>query len=136
MIITAVMIMSTRAGNHCSRQRDACPLRCPCSTRTAHTPSSRNPVRCPALGQPRGLGRRLCGPGLRRQGDLSTGIAAAAGYLGYDKPDSFRRARSRHPIPGETRTEDGRPAWPPATLRTWHEQRKVAGSHTTGREPD
>ena len=48
---------------------------------------------------------------------LITGIAAAAGYLGYDKPDSFRRARTRHPIPGETRTRDGRPAWTPAALR-------------------
>lgn len=30
-----------------------------------------------------------------------TGIAAAAGYLGYDKPDSFRRARTRHLIPAK-----------------------------------
>ena len=51
--------------------------------------------------------------------DLVIGIGAAASYLGYDKPDSFRRARTRHPIPGETRTQDGRPAWPPAALRTW-----------------
>ena len=54
---------------------------------------------------------------------MITGIAAAAGYLGYDKPDSFRRARTRHPIPGETRTPDGRPAWTPAALRNWHAQR-------------
>jgi hypothetical protein len=58
--------------------------------------------------------------------DLITGIADAAGYLGYDKPDSFRRARTRHPIPGETRTPDGRPAWTPAILRTWHAQRTAA----------
>ena len=68
--------------------------------------------------------------------DLITGIAAAAGYLGYDKPDSFRRARTRHPIPGETRTSDGRPAWTPAALRAWHAQRPIAGNHTAGREPD
>ena len=67
---------------------------------------------------------------------LITGIAAAAGYLGYDKPDSFRRARTRHPIPGETRTPDGRPAWTPAALRAWYAQRPIAGSHTTDREPD
>ena len=56
-------------------------------------------------------------------GGLIAGIAGAAGYLGYDKPDSFRRVRTRHPIPGETRTPDGRPAWTPAALRDWHAQR-------------
>ena len=49
--------------------------------------------------------------------ELVIGIAAAASYLGYDKPDSFRRARTRHPIPGETRVQDGRPAWAPAALK-------------------
>jgi hypothetical protein len=68
--------------------------------------------------------------------DLITGIAAAAGYLGYDKPDSFRRARTRHPIPGETRTPEGRPAWTPATLRTWHAQRSIAGNHAPGHKHD
>ncbi len=58
--------------------------------------------------------------------NLITGIADAAGYLGYDKPESFRCARTRHPIPGETRTPDGRPAWTPATLREWHAQRNAA----------
>jgi hypothetical protein len=43
--------------------------------------------------------------------DMITGIAAAAEYPGYGEPDSFRRARTRNPIPGETRTPDGRPAW-------------------------
>ena len=66
---------------------------------------------------------------------LITGIAAAAGYLGYDKPDSFRRARTRHPIPGETRTPDGRPAWTPAALRTWRAQRN-AGNRPVGLEPE
>jgi hypothetical protein len=65
---------------------------------------------------------------------LITGIAAAAGYLGYDKPDSFRRARTRHPIPGEIRTLDGRPAWDPHTLLNWHSQRKIAGNRSP--EPD
>ena len=67
---------------------------------------------------------------------LITGIAAAAGYLGYDKPDSFRRARTRHPIPGETRTHSGRPAWTPAALRAWQAQRPIAGGDTTGHEPN
>ena len=67
-------------------------------------------------------------------GGLIAGIAAAAGYLGYGKPDSFRRARTRHPIPGETRTPDGRPARTPAALRAWHAQRQIAGSHTAGRD--
>jgi hypothetical protein len=54
------------------------------------------------------------------EGDgLVVGITAAASLLGYDKPDSFRRARTRHPVPGETRTSDGRPAWPAAALRAW-----------------
>jgi hypothetical protein len=65
-------------------------------------------------------------------GGLITGIAAAAGYLGYDKPDGFRRARTRHPIPGETRTSDGRPAWTPATLQAW---RSTTGTPATAREP-
>ena len=65
---------------------------------------------------------------------LITGIAAAAEYLGYDKPDSFRRARTRHPIPEETRTSDGRPAWNPRTLLNWHSQRKIAGNQT--HQPD
>jgi hypothetical protein len=66
--------------------------------------------------------------------DVITGIAAAVGYLGYDKPDSFRRARTRHPIPGETRTGDGRPAWTPASLLNWHNQRKIVNGRTP--EPD
>ena len=40
-------------------------------------------------------------------------IGLAASYLGYRKPDSFRRARTRHPIPGEGKTDDGRPCWTP-----------------------
>ena len=56
------------------------------------------------------------------------GIAAAARYLGYDKPDSFRRARTRHPIPGESRTGDGRPCWTAQVLRSWQSKRKIAGN--------
>ena len=41
--------------------------------------------------------------------DLIVGIEDAAGFLGYGKADSFRRARTRHPIPGETGTSGGRP---------------------------
>jgi hypothetical protein len=66
------------------------------------------------------------------EADLIVGIADAARFLGYDKPDSFRRART--PIPGETRTPDGRPAWTPRALRNWHAQRKIAGNRT--RQPD
>ena len=40
--------------------------------------------------------------------DLIVGIPAAARFLGYGKPDSFRRARTRHPIPGERKRR-----WPP-----------------------
>lgn len=65
-------------------------------------------------------------------GDLVIGIAAAASYLGYDKHDSFRRARTRHPIPGEIRTADGRPAWTPAAIQAW---RANQGITATAREP-
>jgi len=64
--------------------------------------------------------------------DLVVGIAAAATFLGYEKPDSFRRARTRRPIPGETRTIDGRPAWSSIALTTW---RTTAGEPGTAREP-
>jgi hypothetical protein len=58
---------------------------------------------------------------------LIVGIADAASYLGYDKPESFRRARTRNPIPGEGKTDDGRPCWTPAALRSWQSKRKIAG---------
>ena len=60
--------------------------------------------------------------------EIIVGIAAAARYLGYDKPDSFRRARTRHPIPGEGKTDDGRPCWTPRALRSWQSKRKIAGN--------
>jgi hypothetical protein len=82
------------------------------------------PHAAPAVGDPVPAG----------EGDLIIGIADAARFLGYDKPDSFRRARTRTPIPGETRTSDGRPAWTPRALRNWHAQRKIAGNRT--RQPD
>jgi hypothetical protein len=44
---------------------------------------------------------------------LIIGIADAASYLGYDKPESFRRARTRTPVPGEGKMPDGRPCWTP-----------------------
>jgi hypothetical protein len=68
-------------------------------------------------------------------GGLITGIAAAAGYLGYDKPDTFRRARTRRPIPGETRTSDGRPAWTPDMLHSWHTQRNE-GNRPVGHDTE
>jgi hypothetical protein len=63
------------------------------------------------------------------------GIAAAARYLGYDKPDSFRRARTRHPIPGERKLPNGQPYWTRAALRSWQSKRKIAGSRLHGSEP-
>jgi hypothetical protein len=68
--------------------------------------------------------------------DMITGIAAAAEYLGYGKPDSFRRARTRTHIPGETRTPDGRPAWTPHALRDWHSKLKIAGNRAGTPGPD
>jgi hypothetical protein len=63
------------------------------------------------------------------------GIAAAARYLGYDKPDSFRRARTRYPIPGERKLPDGRPCWTPVALRSWQSKRKIAGNRIHDGEP-
>ena len=69
--------------------------------------------------------------------DLIVGIADAARFLGYDKPDSFRRARTRDPIPGETRTPDGRPALDtPAPCATGTPGRKIVGNRTPGGGPD
>jgi len=67
---------------------------------------------------------------------LIIGLADAASYLGYDKPESFRRARTRNPIPGEGKTEDGRPCWTPPVLRSWQSKRKIAGHRTPAGEPD
>jgi len=61
-------------------------------------------------------------------GDLIIGLAEAASYLGYDKPDSFRRARTRYHIPGERKMPDGRPCWTPAVLRSWQSKRKIVGN--------
>ena len=68
--------------------------------------------------------------------ELIIGIADAAFYLGYDKPESFRRARTRHPIPSEGKTDDGRPCWTRAALRSWQSKRKIAGNRTHAGEPD
>jgi len=69
-------------------------------------------------------------------GEMIIGIAAAARYLGYSKADSFRRARTRRPIPGEGTTGDGRPCWTPGTLRSWQSKRKIAGNLAPTGEPD
>src|ERR1700683_5205053 len=66
---------------------------------------------------------------------IIVGIADAARYLGYRKPDSFRRARSRHPIPGEGRADDGRPCWTPHAPRSWQSKRKIAVNRTHAGEP-
>jgi hypothetical protein len=63
------------------------------------------------------------------------GITAAASFLGYDKPDSFRRARARHPIPGERKLPDGRPYWTPAALRSWQSKSKIASNRIHDDEP-
>ena len=99
-------------------------------------------------GRPAGRHRAPPGPagpdpdygpaGRHRAGDtdMIVGISAAARFLGYDKPDSFRRARTRHPIPGERTTPDGRPCWTPAALRSWQSKRKIAGNRIHDSEPD
>jgi hypothetical protein len=68
--------------------------------------------------------------------DMIVGITAAAHYLGYDKPESFRRARTRNPVPAEGKMSDGRPCWTPQALRSWQSKRKIAGNRTPAGEPD
>ena len=88
---------------------------CPCPTRTTRILTSGNTAGVP-LWDTTAAEADVPADQITGGGEtLITGIAAAAEYLGYDKPDSFRRARTRHPIPGETRTGDGRPAWNPRT---------------------
>ena len=102
------------------------PARCPPLPLSLSRPDSRHPRQrkhCPVSRPGTPPRTRPMLPRTRYAGGgdhLITGIAAAAGYLGYDKPDSFRRARTRHPIPGETRTPEGRPAWNPQALLTWY----------------
>jgi hypothetical protein len=63
-----------------------------------------------------------------------TGIAAAAEYLGYGKPDRFRRARARNPIP----RRNPHPRWPtrraPHALRDSHSKLKITSNraHRSG----
>jgi hypothetical protein len=87
--------------------------------RAATTPATSSPTALPAPGD-----------------GLIIGIADAASYLSYDKPESFRRARTRNPIPGEGKMPDGRPCWTPAALRSWQSKRKIAGNRTPAGEPD
>jgi hypothetical protein len=79
------------------------------------------------------IARHRAAPGDQADAEeIIVGIAAAARYLGYRKPDSFRRARTRHPIPGEGKTGDGRPCWTPHALRSWQSKRKIVGNRTPG----
>ena len=100
------------------------------------TPARPRPVPGPA----RQAGRhRAPGPGPTATpapgGGLIIGLADAASYLGYDKPESFRRARTRTSIPGEGTMPDGRPCWTPAALRSWQSKRKIAGNRMHDGEP-
>jgi hypothetical protein len=85
---------------------------------------------------PTGRHRAGDAPAPHDDGDWIVGITAAADYLGYDKPDSFRCARTRHPIPGEHKTPVGRPCWPAHALRSWQSKRKIAGDRIHDSEPD
>ena len=58
-----------------------------------------------------------------------------ARFLGYDKPEGFRRARTGTPIPGEGKLPDGRPYWPLHALRDWHSGRIIAGNRGGGPSP-
>jgi hypothetical protein len=111
------------------------------SMRGSVAPGHRNPLAIP--GPARRAGRHRARavapagePGAASADEMIIGIAAAARYLGYRKPDSFRRAHTRHPIPGEGKTGDGRPCWTPHALRSWQSKRQIAGNRADGGEPD
>jgi hypothetical protein len=58
------------------------------------------------------------------------GLGAAAAHLGMGA-EAFRKARQRHPVPGERTGPDGRtPAWPAAALTAWRESRSAAARST------
>ena len=58
----------------------------------------------------------------------------AAGTVDHARVLAEGRKLAGAPIPGETRTSDGRPAWNPRTLLDWYSQRKIAGNQT--HQPD
>lgn len=60
--------------------------------------------------------------------DPITGLNGAADFLGM-KPDAFKKARQRDPIPGEFRRGNS-PAWMPEDLKEWHLNRPRAGART------
>lgn len=69
------------------------------------------------------------------------GHAAAATYLnttfdgaGYTA-ESFRKARSRRPVEGETEM-GGQPAWHQHSLRAWHRSRPIAGRRSDAETPN
>jgi hypothetical protein len=67
-------------------------------------------------------------------GQMIIGIADAASYLGYDKPDSFRAPAPAIPSPGEGKTNDGRPCWTLQALRSRQSKRKIADNRTHDEE--
>jgi hypothetical protein len=69
---------------------------------------------------------------LRVQFPDMRGECGGLGVAAFGCPDSFRRARTRAPIPGEARTPDGRPAWTPGTLRNWNTARNRPGARDIG----
>jgi hypothetical protein len=60
------------------------------------------------------------------RGDVVVGRRDAANAVGIH-PDTFKKARARHPVPGEFQMADGRPAWPRDALMRWNDDRKNAG---------
>ncbi len=59
---------------------------------------------------------------------LIVGLAAGSAHLGMGEA-AFRKARQRRPVPGETTTPDGRPAWTADVLTAWRERRPYARLH-------
>jgi hypothetical protein len=81
----------------------------------------------PEPGQTRTDLRAIGGTGTPDTTPLIVGLDAAARHLGM-KPDAFRKARQRRPVPGEAAGPDGRPAWPAEALTRWRQPRPSAES--------
>lgn len=88
------------------------------------------PLRAPSPEVAGGMGRTLAAP--ERPSPASDpaavviGLDAGASAAGLSV-EAFRKARQRAPIPGEYRTDDGRPAWPRPELAAWLAARPRAG---------
>ena len=85
----------------------------PATTRRAGKHRAAGPADEPVRSTATVARHRAAPPGEEAE-EIIVGIAAAARYLGYDKPDSFRRAPTATPFPARARPRTAAPAGPRA----------------------